>query len=151
MLVLILEGVFGESVSVKEGEAVTLNTGLTEIQANDVLEWRFGAGQDRIARINKAAGVTKTYDEILGGHFKDRLKLDDKTGSLTIINSRTTDSGDYEVATTITDFKKTFTVSVVSDSGLSPGAIAGIVVSVLLALAGAGAGVVYYKTKRQVL
>ncbi len=102
---------FGESVSVKEGESVFLVTGLTEIQANDVLEWRFGAGHDRIARINKAAGVTNTDNEVLGGKFKERLKLDDKTGSLTIINSRSTDSGDYEVTTAITGFKKTFTVS----------------------------------------
>ncbi|KAL0161446.1 hypothetical protein M9458_045171, partial [Cirrhinus mrigala] len=95
--------VFGESVSVNEGESVTLVTGLTEIQANDVLEWRFGAGNDRIAIINKPAGVTKTYDEVLGGNFKDRLKLDDKTGSLTIMNVRTTDSGYFEVSTTIAE------------------------------------------------
>ncbi|KAI2646461.1 Carcinoembryonic antigen-related cell adhesion molecule 1 [Labeo rohita] len=135
VFVVLLEAVFGESVSGKEGESVTLVTGLTEIQTNDVLEWRFGAEKDLIARINKAAGRTDIDDEVLGGKFKDRLKLDDKTGSLTIINVRTTDSGNFEVSTTFAKFQKSFTVDVVSDSGLSPGAIAGIVVSVLVLIA----------------
>ncbi len=101
---------FGEPVSVKEKDSVNLLTGLTEIQANDVLDWRFGAGQDLIARVNKAAGMNSIYNEVLDGKFKDRLHLDDKTGSLTIMNVRSTDSGDYEVSTSITGFKKTFTV-----------------------------------------
>ncbi|KAK2906672.1 hypothetical protein Q8A67_005657 [Cirrhinus molitorella] len=149
--VVLPEGVFGESVSVNEGESVTLATGLTEIQSNDVLEWKFGPGNDRIVRFNKATGVTKINDDVLGGQFKDRLQLDDKTGSLTIKNAKTTDSGDYEVTTSIETFKKKFTVSVVSDSGLSPGAITGIVVAVLGAVAAAVAGVLYKKTKGQVL
>ncbi|XP_073701004.1 uncharacterized protein [Garra rufa] len=151
-IIVTVTGVFGESVSEVKGNSVTLVTGLTEIQTDDVLEWRFGAERNRIARINKAAGVAKTYDEVLGGIFKDRLKLDDKTGSLTIVNVRSTDNGDYEVATDIAAFKKTFTVIVSdSDSGLSPGAIAGIVVAVLVAVAAAVAGVFYKKTKSQVL
>uniref|UniRef100_A0A9J7ZMS2 Si:ch73-27e22.7 n=1 Tax=Cyprinus carpio carpio TaxID=630221 RepID=A0A9J7ZMS2_CYPCA len=111
MFVFFLEGVFGESVSVMKGDSVTLNTGLSEIQKDDVLEWRFGAERLRIARINKAAGTT-TYDDVPGGNFKDRLKLDVQTGSLTIMNSRTTDSGEYEVTTTFTSLKKTFSVTV---------------------------------------
>uniref|UniRef100_A0A9J8CF67 Si:ch73-27e22.7 n=1 Tax=Cyprinus carpio carpio TaxID=630221 RepID=A0A9J8CF67_CYPCA len=132
MFVFFLEGVFGESVSVMKGDSVTLNTGLSEIQKDDVLEWRFGAERLRIARINKAAGTT-TYDDVPGGNFKDRLKLDVQTGSLTIMNSRTTDSA-------------------APDSGLSPGGIAGIVVTVLLIPAAAAGGYYYcQRTKRQEL
>uniref|UniRef100_A0A8C1P0P7 SLAM family member 9-like n=1 Tax=Cyprinus carpio TaxID=7962 RepID=A0A8C1P0P7_CYPCA len=91
-----LPGVFGvdavQSVSVTEGESVTLN--VTDIQINDEIEWRFG--QILIAEINKKNYKSTFYDDNADGRFRDRLKLD-QTGSLIITNTRTTDSGLYIV------------------------------------------------------
>ncbi len=81
-----------KSVSVMEGESVTLDPELTEIQSDKEIEWRFG--EIRIARL--LMNNAKYYDE----RFKDRLKLD-QTGSLTITNTRTTDSGLYKLSTII--------------------------------------------------
>ncbi|KAF4097451.1 hypothetical protein G5714_021459 [Onychostoma macrolepis] len=74
-----------------EGESVTLNTDDTEIQRHDEIEWRFGV--NRIARL--LMNISK-YDNY--GRFRDRLKLD-QNGSLTIANTRTTDSGLYQLST----------------------------------------------------
>uniref|UniRef100_A0A8C1NCH0 Immunoglobulin domain-containing protein n=1 Tax=Cyprinus carpio TaxID=7962 RepID=A0A8C1NCH0_CYPCA len=99
-----LVGVFGDtdrdtvkSVSVTEGDSVTLNTGLTEIQKADEMLWKFGTSRTLIAKINHDTGVLSTNDGS-DGRFRDRLKLDIQTGSLTITNTRTTDSGVYEVS-----------------------------------------------------
>ncbi|XP_067271074.1 SLAM family member 5-like [Pseudorasbora parva] len=108
-----LIGVFGESVSVMEGDSVTLNTDLTEIQEDDDILWRYGAENSLIAEISRAAGVFSTYDDVPDGRFRDRLKLDHQTGSLTITNISTEHAGDYELK--ISGLKltlKTFRVSV---------------------------------------
>ncbi|XP_026120535.1 uncharacterized protein LOC113099798 [Carassius auratus] len=70
-----------------EGESVTLHTDITEIQRDDEIEWRFNS--IRIATAN----IPEYNDE----RFRDRLKLD-QTGSLTITNTRTTDSGEYKLS-----------------------------------------------------
>ncbi|XP_016107684.1 uncharacterized protein [Sinocyclocheilus grahami] len=82
--------------SVIEGEPVTLNTDRTELQRGGVIEWKFGGSV--IAKISRAANkiCQKTYDGA-DERFRNRLELDCKTGSLTITNSRTTDSGDYQL------------------------------------------------------
>uniref|UniRef100_A0A8C2EH03 Ig-like domain-containing protein n=1 Tax=Cyprinus carpio TaxID=7962 RepID=A0A8C2EH03_CYPCA len=108
---LYLFGVFDDvesyevkSVSVMEGESVTLHTDVAEIQRDDEIEWRFNS--IRIAKAN-----IPEYDN--AERFRDRLKLD-RTGSLTITNTRTTDSGDYKVSATIknTESIKRFSVTV---------------------------------------
>ncbi len=81
------------SVSVKEGESVTLNTDLTQIQGISKIEWTFGVKGPIIAEIIKNEISLKNDSEI----FKDRLTLDHQTGSLTIKNSRTEHSGLYKV------------------------------------------------------
>ncbi|XP_052394080.1 uncharacterized protein LOC127942422 [Carassius gibelio] len=86
-----------KSVSVIQGESVSLNSGRTEIMDDDVIQWRFGSENTLIAEINKQTGSTTVYDDVLDGRFRDRLKLDDQTGSLTITNTRTTDSDDYRL------------------------------------------------------
>uniref|UniRef100_A0A8C1TA09 Ig-like domain-containing protein n=1 Tax=Cyprinus carpio TaxID=7962 RepID=A0A8C1TA09_CYPCA len=86
-----------ESVSVTEGESVTLQTHVTELQTRDVITWTFGHPETRIALISKEEGNVPTYDDVLDGRFRNRLKLDHQTGSLTIMNTRTTDSGNYTV------------------------------------------------------
>ncbi|XP_077083187.1 CD48 antigen-like [Siphateles boraxobius] len=89
-------GVFGvdevKSVSAPEGESVTLNSD-TEIQTDDLITWRTVQNNNLIAKIKENNNKTDFPDE----RFRDRLKLDEKTGSLTIMNIRTTDSGLYRV------------------------------------------------------
>ncbi len=107
-----------ESVSVTEGESVSLNSGLTEIQTRDVITWTFGYSETRIATINREDGIVSTSDGP-DGRFRDRLKLDHQTGSLTITNTRTTDSGLYTV--NIKGAKQPryrFNVTVYGESGL---------------------------------
>ncbi len=82
-----------KSVSVMEGESVTLNTDVTETQKYLFIQWMFGS--TRIAEVNRLTQTNSTYDA--DGRFRDRLKLD-QTGSLTITNTRTTDSGLYQLA-----------------------------------------------------
>ncbi|XDV23397.1 hypothetical protein PO909_027980 [Leuciscus waleckii] len=80
-----------KSVSVMEGDSVTLHTYVTEVQKYLMVQWTFGS--TRIAEVNRLMQTRSMYDE----RFRDRLKLDDQTGSLTITNIRTTDSGLYQL------------------------------------------------------
>ncbi|XP_016116386.1 uncharacterized protein [Sinocyclocheilus grahami] len=95
--------VFGDtdkvkSVSVTEGDSVTLQINVTEIQTDNLLiMWKFGTKKTLIVKINKATNEISIKDAVLDGRFRDRLKLDHQTGSLTITNTRTTHSGVYEV------------------------------------------------------
>ncbi len=82
-----------KSVSVMEGESVTL---VIEVNTDDQIQWRFGHNNILIALINRQSGMRNIYDDVLDERFRDRLKLD-QTGSLTITDTRTTDSGLYEV------------------------------------------------------
>ncbi|XP_048038038.1 uncharacterized protein LOC125263163 isoform X1 [Megalobrama amblycephala] len=107
---IVFDGVFGEPVSVVEGDSVTLHTDLTEIEKDDVLEWRFGARGALIAQINRGADKSYIYDEALNQRFRGRLKLDNQTGDLTIRNIRTEHSGPYE-ATSGHTLNKIFNVS----------------------------------------
>ncbi|XP_067252788.1 SLAM family member 5-like isoform X5 [Chanodichthys erythropterus] len=100
---LLVDGVFGvtggvKSVSVMEGESVTLYCDVTEIQKADLILWTFGPDSTRIAQINRSANKVSLYNDVLDGRFRDRLHLD-KTGSLTITNTRTEHSGVYELQT----------------------------------------------------
>ncbi|XP_016116284.1 uncharacterized protein [Sinocyclocheilus grahami] len=77
-----------------EGDSVTLNADLTAVQKYLLIQWMFGS--TRIAEADRLTQTNSTYagpDE----RFRDRLKLDHQTGSLTITNIRTTDSGLYKV------------------------------------------------------
>uniref|UniRef100_A0A8C2Q167 Immunoglobulin domain-containing protein n=1 Tax=Cyprinus carpio TaxID=7962 RepID=A0A8C2Q167_CYPCA len=94
-----LVGVFGDtdtvkSVSVKEGDSVTLQINVTEIQTDDEIEWKFGTERNLVAKIN---GKTSKIFDGPDGRFRDRLQLDHQTGSLIITDTRTTDSGLYEL------------------------------------------------------
>ncbi|KAF4097253.1 hypothetical protein G5714_021261 [Onychostoma macrolepis] len=107
-----LIGVFGESVSVMEGDSVTLNTDVTEIHENDDILWKFGADTSPIAEISREKQIFSTYDGT-DERFRDRLKLDHQTGSLTIMNIRTTDSGLYKLDIVGVKWSsKTFSVSI---------------------------------------
>ncbi len=81
-------------VSVLEGDSVTLNTGLTEMTDNLIL-WTFGNENTLIA--DALPDRFTVYDDVLDGRFRDRLKLDNQTGSLTITNTRTEHTGRYKL------------------------------------------------------
>ncbi len=81
--------------SVMEGDSVTLHTDLTDIQKYELVLWTFGPASTRIAQINNVVNKISLYNDVLDGKFRDRLQLDDQTGSLTITNTTTEDSGLY--------------------------------------------------------
>ncbi|XP_016108475.1 uncharacterized protein [Sinocyclocheilus grahami] len=130
------------SVSVMEGDAMTLYTGVEMNQ--DRMMWFFG--DDRIAVIN---GDTSKIceDDQCKQRFRDRLNVN-QNGSLTVTNIRTTDSGDCKLQISSSRFciirSFTVTVTYVSDSGSSSVVAVAVVVVVLLLLLLIAAAV-YYK------
>ncbi|XP_056304456.1 uncharacterized protein LOC130216587 [Danio aesculapii] len=85
------------SVSVLVGDDANLNTDDTDVQRDDWLQWRFAMEKKRSTRIAEIfEGIGKTFygDD---GQFRDRLKLDLQTGSLSIMNTRITDAGVYKL------------------------------------------------------
>ncbi|XP_058617303.1 SLAM family member 5-like isoform X2 [Onychostoma macrolepis] len=82
-------------LSVMEGDSVTLNTDVTEVQKNDHILWMFQINNSdtRVAEIHKQ--VVDMYDS--NETFGDRLQMDSQTGSLTIRNIRTEHSGLYKL------------------------------------------------------
>ncbi|XP_026113147.1 uncharacterized protein LOC113091737 [Carassius auratus] len=122
--------------SVKEGESVTLDSDAVK-NPEDLMTWYFN--HTLIAQITGDQSKI-CRDDQCDERFRDRLKLDHQTGSLTITNIRTTDSGLYKLQINSSRFSimRSFSVSViVPDSSLSSAAVAGIcvaAVSVLLLL-----------------
>uniref|UniRef100_A0A8C2ISL0 Ig-like domain-containing protein n=1 Tax=Cyprinus carpio TaxID=7962 RepID=A0A8C2ISL0_CYPCA len=97
MKMVFLLSVF-EEISVTEGDSVTLNSGRTEMDYNEI-QWRFGLTSTLIAQISVKNDMSEVYDDVLGGIFKNRLKLDHQTGSLIITNTRNEHSGKYYLHT----------------------------------------------------
>ncbi|KAL1251727.1 hypothetical protein QQF64_019523, partial [Cirrhinus molitorella] len=88
--------VCGESVSVMEGDSVTLETDVNEVhQADDIL-WKFESKKPLIAKLKKQQQNVSTFDGP-DGIFRDRLKLDIQTGFLTITNITTAHAGLYKL------------------------------------------------------
>ncbi|XP_058617003.1 SLAM family member 5-like [Onychostoma macrolepis] len=95
-----------------EGDSVTLNTDLTEIHEDEDILWQFGAEKIFVAENNGEAGHFSTYYGP-DGRFRDRLKLDNQTGSLTIRNITTEHAGLYQLDISAVKLSsKTFSVSV---------------------------------------
>ncbi|KAL1252089.1 hypothetical protein QQF64_019885 [Cirrhinus molitorella] len=137
-------------LSVKEGDPVTLQA-VIEIQNDDLIQWMFE--NTLIAEIDKASKKKKTYDDQVE-RFRDRLNI--QTGSLIITNTKTADSGPYELKIHNNRYTINQTISVTvtgSDdhkgSGLSPGAAAPIAVVVvgILAAVVVAAVVIYFCRK----
>ncbi len=105
-------GVFSESVSVMEGDSVTLNTDVTEISEDDDILWKFGADNSLLAEISSEEQIFYTYNGT-DGKFRDRLKVDHQTGSLTITNITFEHTGLYKLDIIGVKWSsKTFSVSV---------------------------------------
>ncbi|XP_051763459.1 SLAM family member 5-like [Ctenopharyngodon idella] len=110
-----LIGVIGadevKSVSVMEGDSVTLHTDVTELHEDDDILWKFAA--ESIAKISIQKQNFSTFDDVLDGRFRNRLKLDDQTGSLTITNTRAEHAGIYKLEISgVKSSSKSFSVSV---------------------------------------
>ncbi|XP_050951436.1 uncharacterized protein LOC127154073 isoform X2 [Labeo rohita] len=129
---------------IKEGESVTLDAGVIK-HPNNAMTWYFN--DTLIAEITGDQSKICTDDQC-NKRFRDRLKLDHQTESLTITNTRITDSGDYKLKININSSTfsitrvKRFSVSI-TDSGLSAAAVAGVVVVAVLLVAAVAVGVVY--------
>nr|XP_009300023.1 uncharacterized protein LOC100334619 isoform X1 [Danio rerio] len=132
-----------KSVAATEGATVTLQTDV-ELQKQDLILWRFGAEGHLIAKWDVEDGQILYYGGP-DGRFRDRLQMERKNGSLTTKNIRTEDAGEFKLK--IVGERKTlltrFSVAV-SASGLSPGGITGIVLTVLLLGITTAAAVLYY-------
>ncbi|XP_016369755.1 uncharacterized protein LOC107709688 [Sinocyclocheilus rhinocerous] len=100
-----LMGVFGvetDEMSAMEGDSFTLRTGLTEVQRDDEIEWRFGSSRTRLTRI--AAGNITTYND---EKFRDRLQLERQTGDLPLTNITNEHNGVYQLSIIIRSKKST--------------------------------------------
>ncbi|XP_039538694.1 uncharacterized protein LOC120486618 [Pimephales promelas] len=123
-----------KSMSPKERESVTLDPAVVR-KSNDGMTWYFN--DIVIAEITGDQSKICTDDQCKE-RFRDRLKLDHQTGSLTITNTRNTHSGEYKLqiisnnnSFSIRRIKRRISVTV-TGLALSSAAIAGISVGALL-------------------
>ncbi|XP_016349743.1 uncharacterized protein LOC107694546 [Sinocyclocheilus anshuiensis] len=131
--------------TVKEGESVTLDPGLIK-NTNYLMTWYFN--ETLIAEIARDPSKISTDDEFedADGRFRDRLKLDHQTGSLTIMNTREPDSGLYhlEIITNSSSIHHQYSIRIISEKSLRGTGcseteflvIAGVCVGVVLVVAG---------------
>jgi len=111
-----VSGVGSDEVPVMEGDSVTLNTGVQTNQ-QEYIKWYFN--NIRIAQITGDLSKACTDVQCNEGteRFRDRLKLDHQTGSLTITNITNTHSGEYTlmIISSSSNSKKIFSVSVTGE------------------------------------
>ncbi|XP_057182199.1 uncharacterized protein LOC130549065 [Triplophysa rosa] len=87
-----------KSVSGMEGDPVTLHTNVTELKTDDEIEWRFGVYGPLIARIKRSVDINPLYDDNDETEiFRDRLKMNNETGDLTITHITSQHSGLYSL------------------------------------------------------
>ncbi|XP_051763248.1 carcinoembryonic antigen-related cell adhesion molecule 1-like isoform X2 [Ctenopharyngodon idella] len=128
--------------SVMERESVTLDAGKIKTTNHSIM-WYFN---DILIAENTGDQSKLCTDEQYNERFRDRLKLDHQTGSLTITNIRITDSGEYKLQISNIRFSiiKSFSVSVTAAvAGIHAAVVVGVVVGVGVLLLVA-AGLIYY-------
>ncbi|KAK7126475.1 hypothetical protein R3I94_017830 [Phoxinus phoxinus] len=115
-----VHGVTGDIVSVKEGDSVTLNTGVQTNQ-QDIIRWYYNVILIALISGDLSNICTDVQCNEDNERFRDRLKLDHQTGSLTIMNTRNTDSGEYTleiISSDSSNSEKIFSVSVHDGTGV---------------------------------
>ncbi|XP_048054135.1 uncharacterized protein LOC125272963 [Megalobrama amblycephala] len=119
-VVFVVEGVFGadgvKAISAKVGEDVILHTDDAEVQRADELLWRIQGEKSFIAQFDRE--INKVLINTNDKRFIGRLLLDKTTGSLTIKNINTTDSGVYELQISSQSRDKTKIFSLTVHHGL---------------------------------
>ncbi|XP_067271568.1 uncharacterized protein [Pseudorasbora parva] len=120
VVLVVLDGASGvgpDEVSVMEGDSVNLHTGVQTNQQEDI-KWYFNSV--RIAQISGDFSFICTDVQCNKGteRFRDRLKLDHQTGSLTITHTTTEDSGLYKlkILRSSSDSEKIFNITVIGVS-----------------------------------
>ncbi|XP_073673727.1 uncharacterized protein [Garra rufa] len=120
MSLLLLGGVCNaetdKTISVTEGDSVILQTNLSEILNDDTILWAFGPKESVLSQITKKKDFPIFFvtDDV---RFTDRLQVDQKTGSLTIRNTRNRHSGQYKL--TISREKTTYRIFDVNVTGVN--------------------------------
>ncbi|XP_065100404.1 uncharacterized protein [Paramisgurnus dabryanus] len=142
--IVTVHGVFNEepksvdvTLSVMEGEAVTLESGVIEIQRNDRTFWMFE--ETCIAEMNKETGKMSLCDKEI---FRDKLLLNTQNGDLTITNIRNKNAGVYQLNIINSEIlSKTFMVTVNENvpqplqiALLAPSVVALIIAAVVIIL-----------------
>ncbi|KAL1252198.1 hypothetical protein QQF64_019994, partial [Cirrhinus molitorella] len=100
-----------DSVSVMEGDLVILHSGVKKNKES--IKWYFNNSCIAQIKGNLVCADDQCHDD--NERFRDRLELDNQTGSLTITNTRITDSGVYKLqinSSSIIISKKTFSINV---------------------------------------
>ncbi|CAM4660997.1 unnamed protein product [Leuciscus chuanchicus] len=121
IFIVSVHGVNRVSVSVMEGDPVTLNTGVQTNQ-QEKIKWYFN--KTLIALITRDLSYVCTDVQCnkvkVTERFRDRLKLDHQTGSLIIMNIRNRHSGNYTLVIISISSEKIFSVSVTAlpDAGI---------------------------------
>ncbi|XP_057184004.1 uncharacterized protein LOC130550528 [Triplophysa rosa] len=96
-----LSGVFGfVSVSVTEGDSVTLSVNLTEVEKKYGISWKFGHQNITIVETENEGTYKRLHEDRADGRFRGRLEFNLHTGSLTINNITNKHSGFYTVINT---------------------------------------------------
>ncbi|KAK7136659.1 hypothetical protein R3I93_016871 [Phoxinus phoxinus] len=106
-----------KSVSVMEGDSVSLNSSLTEIQEDEEIIWTFGSNGSLLAITD---GVKNIIPDDIDERFRGRLELDKKTGSLTIMNITTEHAGVYTVEISGRNSSSTYRFNVTVYEGHAP-------------------------------
>ncbi|XP_056304485.1 uncharacterized protein LOC130216619 [Danio aesculapii] len=129
--------------TVKEGESVTLHPGgKNKSNEAELMRWYY----NKISISEVTDGPSKTCaDDRCNERFINGLKVNNQTGSLSIMNSRTEHAGLYKLEIIYSRFNisRSFTL-IVTESGLPPAVVAGIC-AVIMFLAAAASVIYYFK------
>lgn len=105
-------------IKVKAGDPIELDSGVTDIQGFNLIQWKFGKLDDTTSPFIPLSRINKNNEESLKNDvvkkLGDRLKVIEETRSIIIENSKTTDTGLYklEINSSTDQIYKSFFVTV---------------------------------------